>query len=457
MKKNAIKKIRPFRDINIGLVVFLFIAIYILINIYIYFTKNEISIYEVPGGTLYSIQTYRGLIMRTEETVYTDMTGYLNYYHSEGDRIRKNEPVYSIDSDRSIYSRLNDSSAEIKLSDEDTEYLKKNIMRKYLEAERFSDYAGLKDTLLTTYRKKLDERVINDLNKIVAETGISSNFSVVNSPKAGILSYYYDDLSDINADSLTPELFEGTNNETTLYTPGLLKAGSPVYKIITNEDWQIAVKIDENLFKKVHSLSKVSFTINGSLSVTADFTPIVKNNDYYIIIYLSKYITNYSGMRYVDIAFDTKDTEGLKIPLTSVVYKDYYRIPAEYFTVTENDEYALKEEFYDSDKGERAYKDREVEVFYSDGTYYYIDTNLIPSDTYIMTDEENGRTMLYVFTTKVEGAYNVNNGYAEFRRIERISSDGDYLLIEKNSKSGLKEFDHIVLESSKAKEGEVIY
>ena len=144
--------------------------------------------------------------------------------------------------------------------------------------------------------------------------------------------------------------------------------------------------------------------------------------------------------------------------MTSLVYKNYYRIPAAYFVQgSDSDVFALKTEIYDPDKGERAYVNKDVEVFYSDGEYFYIDTNAFPSETYIATGSENERSMLYVFITKVEGAYNVNNGYALFRRIVRITSSGDYVIIEKNSMSGLSEFDHIALDAEHVTEGAVIY
>lgn len=459
MAKVRAEKIKTYKDINIGLVVFLFIIIYIVINVYIYFTKSEISIYEVPSGTLYSTQTYKGLIVRSEEIFKTDMAGYVNYYYQEGDRIRKNETVYSIDSDKSIYNRLTGDTSEIKLSNEDVQNLKRYITGEYAENSRFSDYEGLKEQLLTSYRKQLDETLLQNLNKIVAETGLSSNFSVVKSEKAGILSYSIDDMPLITEDNVTPELFKSGNEVcTSLYTSELLAAGSSVYKLITEDNWKIIVHIDENLFKKLHEKKSVSFTVNGRQTITADFTSFVKDDDYYITIYLSKFITNYTKYRYLTISFDTAGSEGLKIPVTSLVYKNYYRIPVEYFVQgSDTDVFALKTESYDPDKGERTYINKDVEIFYSDGQYYYIDTNAFPSDTYIATGSENERSMLYVFITKVEGAYNVNNGYALFRRIVRITSSGDYVIIEKNSMSGLSEFDHIALDAEHVTEGAVIY
>jgi hypothetical protein len=65
--------------------------------------------------------------------------------------------------------------------------------------------------------------------------------------------------------------------------------------------------------------------------------------------------------------------------------------------------------------------------------------------------------MLYLFAVKLEGAYNINNGYAVFKRVERLESGTDYVLVKRNSPSGLKAYDHIALKADKVTEGAVIY
>lgn len=456
------KKVSPIKqrkDINIGIVIFLFIIIYIGIYVYIFFTKSEVSLYEVKSGTLFSDKNYTGIIMRTEETVSTSMAGYVNYYFREGDRISKNETVYSIDSDKSIYTKLSGDGSEIMLTSEDLTELKGYINNEYRSAESFKDFKRLKEGIKAAYTKQLDKRLLQELNRLVKENNIDASFEIIKSEKAGILSFCFDDLSDLTEDKLSKSLFENKGSEKVLYTSNLLETNAPVYKIITEDEWKIAVLIDEELFLKLHECSSVSFTINSKQTITAPITVFTRNDEYYAVISLSKYITNYTDCRYVDISFDTVQTEGLKIPLTAIVYKNYYRIPAEYFTyVTGENKNSinLSVEFYDKESGERAYKQTEVDVFYDDGAFKYIDSNAFSEETYILASDGN-RVMLNTFITKLEGAYNINNGYAVFKRIERLSTGEDYTLVRKNSASGLSEFDHIALDATKVKEGEVIY
>ena len=56
--------------------------------------------------------------------------------------------------------------------------------------------------------------------------------------------------------------------------------------------------------------------------------------------------------------------------------------------------------------------------------------------------------MLYSFITGMEGVYNMNKGYAVFRRIERITDVEDYVLVRADQAGGLSVYDHIVLDVS---------
>ncbi len=450
-------KIKQKKDINIGIIIFLFILIYIGICVYIFFTKSEVSLYVVRPGTLFSDKTYTGIILRTEETVNTNMAGYVNYYFQEGDRISKNETVYSIDSDKSIYDKLSGDGSEIMLNSEDLIELKGQINKAYRNAQNFKDYKELKDSINVSYTRQLDKRLIQNLNKLVRESNIDASFEVIKSEKAGIVSFCFDSLSELTEEALSKDLFDNIEEEQVLYTSDLLETNAPVYKIITEDDWKIAVMIDEELFYKLHDKDSVSFTINSEQTITAPVKVLTKKEEYYAVISLSKYITNYTDCRYVDISFDTAKTEGLKLPLSAIAYKNYYRVPSEYFTYdSKENSVFLSIEFYDKNSGERAYKQTETEVFYDDGAFKYIDCNLFPEETYILVGGGN-RIMLNTYITKLEGAYNINDGYAVFKRIERLETNDEYTLIRKNSTSGLAEFDHVALDVLKIKEGEVIY
>ena len=69
----------------------------------------------------------------------------------------------------------------------------------------------------------------------------------------------------------------------------------------------------------------------------------------------------------------------------------------------------------------------------------------------------SSRVMLYTFVNKLEGAYNINKGYAVFKRIERLKTENDYVIVKKNSASGLSAYDHIALNAENVVEDAVIY
>ena len=152
----------------------------------------------------------------------------------------------------------------------------------------------------------------------------------------------------------------------------------------------------------------------------------------------------------------------MKIPVSSLAYKDFYRIPSSYFTnykVNQNDKekIGLTLERTDEKTGAKTYGFFETEIFWKDEGFYYISGDLISSGEYIVNPDKTESSMLYLFAVKLEGAYNINNGYAVFKRVERLESGTDYVLAKRNSTSGLRAYDHIALNADKVTEGAVIY
>ena len=98
-KKKVVKFNSPI-SINIGIVVFGLILVYILINAVIYFTTEKTKYYEVvTGSNAKGINTsYVGIAMRNEIIEYANQTGYVDYFIREGSRVSKNSTLYSIDS-----------------------------------------------------------------------------------------------------------------------------------------------------------------------------------------------------------------------------------------------------------------------------------------------------------------------------------------------------------------------
>ena len=145
--KNKITKYRKPLNINLGLIIFGSVFVYIIILIFLYFTSSHITGYEVKMGSLAVNNTYRGLIMRTEKVYQAVESGYINYYARENERVAVGSMVYTIDESGKLSELVNSNIESGKaLSDDDMEELKNQIMtyRNSFDEKRFDSVYDFK-------------------------------------------------------------------------------------------------------------------------------------------------------------------------------------------------------------------------------------------------------------------------------------------------------------------------
>ncbi len=88
---------RNMNNINIGMVFFAVMAIYIIISVITYFRKDHIVGYEVMEGSLSTNNIYSAIALRNEKIVESDTAGYVNYFATEGGRVAVGDLVYTVD------------------------------------------------------------------------------------------------------------------------------------------------------------------------------------------------------------------------------------------------------------------------------------------------------------------------------------------------------------------------
>ena len=88
--------------LNIGFVIFVFILGYILVSFLLSLRKPQPSIYEVQKISLATNNLARAVVVREEQNVVTDYSGYVSFYLKNGTRVAKNEAVFSVDDSRSL-------------------------------------------------------------------------------------------------------------------------------------------------------------------------------------------------------------------------------------------------------------------------------------------------------------------------------------------------------------------
>ena len=57
----------------------------------------------------------------------------------------------------------------------------------------------------------------------------------------------------------------------------------------------------------------------------------------------------------------------------------------------------------------------------------------------------------------LQGVYNINRGYCIVRQIVPIEQNTDYLVVAENTDYGISVYDHIVLNASLVKDGQLVY
>ena len=109
---NNIRKIRKPLNINVGMLIFAAIFIYVVACVFMSFQTKNIAPYEVKEGSLAANYTYRGLALRDETVVYADRAGYVNYYVRESGRTAAGELVYTVDETGTLNEYLKNTAYE---------------------------------------------------------------------------------------------------------------------------------------------------------------------------------------------------------------------------------------------------------------------------------------------------------------------------------------------------------
>ncbi len=462
MAKRRIKGLNRSVQMNIGLIVFIVLFCYICYSAYSSFKKNPVNYYEVVEGGMAKNTEHEGIIIRTESPQSAQQSGYINLFIQPGKRVGVGTEVYSIDETGAMNSYLAGNQLyDFKMTDENAARLKKNLssFSMNLRDDNISSVYAEKSAVNTAMIDYAGFVESDSLAKAMEESGIS--YTRVYSPLAGTVSYKIDGYEE-----RTPESISGNDFNNSIYSAHttksgqLIEAGTPVYKIITEEKWDIVFPLSEEereAFSAYDTL-KVSFKGSG-LSADAVYTQL-NNMDgkAYGKLTLGRYMVDFINDRYISFNIKTASQSGLKIPKSSVVTKTFLLVPADYLAHGGDN---TGEGFYKeiiTDSG-TSIEYIPTDIYYSTDDYYYIDFSsdspFQPGD-YVVKPGSTEHYKLGETATR-EGVYNINKGYAVFKQIEILDSNDEYYSVKKNQKYGLVVYDHILLDPTGVSEGDFIY
>ena len=108
------------------------------------------------------------------------------------------------------------------------------------------------------------------------------------------------------------------------------------------------------------------------------------------------------------------------------------------------------------ESGEKSTEFVDATVYDKQDGKVYIDTLVFnPGDVILKPDSDETYTVSE--KASLTGVYNMNNGYADFTKINVLYSNKEYSIVESGTNYGLRVYDHIVLDGESVNEDEFVF
>lgn len=457
-EKNKIVKYRRPMNFNIGVVIFFIIIIYVLFNIFSYFTKTHIAEYQVQQGTIASNYIYQGIIVRDETVEYAAKDGYINYYVKNASKVSVTDVIYSIDTVGSISKEITSGAENIALSTETLTAISSEIgtFKKDYDSNQFTDTYTFFNNLNSEVAQSVNLTALADLSSQVNQAEGNNTFFKMTSPEDGVIVYEIDGFEDYTIeDIVSSEINYNTYKSTHLFANTEVKKNDPVYKRVNSENWNVIVPITEKLAKELNERKslKIRFCKDDYTVDTA--CSIIKQDDkYYLNLSLIRGMVRYINDRFVDIEIIMSDDTGLKIPQSAITSKEFFTVPKKYFTVggdSSNPGLLVKQTV----DGEESVKLLSPTLYYETEDFYYIDNELVSDGDVVLMSDSSSMYTIGTDKNSLVGVYNINKGYAVFKQINIIYENESYAIVETKTAYGISLYDHIALNASEIKENQL--
>ena len=478
--KNFFTSIGKLLTFNISTIMFGALLLYMIITVVLYATSSHVTTYQVTTGPLTKNPVCTALALRSEEVITAENSGYIEYYATEGMQVRKDGSVYSISNEQQ-------ENTAVALSDEQMEEVRSSAEHFY---DTYSYKYQVRGTILQAAKAETSQatQTSEDSQTASSEEGENTdsvagsavtgnsisigNQDVYTAPEAGIVVYSTDGYENKTADSLVEEDFnQMAYQKENLITGNEIQTGDSVYKLITSENWTLMVPLTDQMAAALAGRESIQVKFvkdgesqNGSLSIVNIGSQKVAK------IELINGMTRYAGDRFLEVELVINTQSGLKIPVSSIVEKEFYTVPLDFLTQGDNgDTQGFLKQIGSGDSSSSEFIDatiyRQVDAQGNEITENTQDTSgglcYVDKDTLnegdILIKPDSGETFTVGQVDNLQGAYNINQGYAVFRQIKILDQNEEYCIVEEGTSYGLRAFDYIARDGSTVSEEEILY
>ncbi|MBR6323100.1 MAG: hypothetical protein IKR59_09535 [Lachnospiraceae bacterium] len=469
-KDNIIRHPRRLPVTFVG-VVFGMILVYLIIQGVLFLTRDKVQAYNIGAAGSDSVTgTFRGMILREENCVAADDSGYLSYYASSGERLKAGALACTIDQTGGLEDRLHllYSGKDVLPGDSRRRIREAiNTASENYDPVNFSESAGARTSIRAAVLNSLLEYGGESVDKLIGD----EHYTEQRTAGSGFILLWQDgyegcEVTSLRSSDFLPENYKGSQIRV---SGEKVKRGDFVYKTAPDNKFRIVFVLSE--YEKNRLADKINLTIRltdgtqlrGAFSIgeLADRTPAG-------IITFQKFGGNYLNSRFID--FQVLDTEitGYKIPESAIVQKSFFVVDRSFITsggnTSQNGLLAVQDDGEPVFIPATVYMTKEGEDSFiiggSDTAYVY--SSELHAGMRIISASETGlrheETTLGV-TASVEGVYQINQGYCIFKPVLRLANslDTSYTVIASGMRYGLQAYDRILMDGSAVGENDFIF
>lgn len=325
---------------------------YIIINGITVFIGKNIDTLVVSNEKIEEYITTKGLLIRDEYIINSTMTGNIEAYFKEGDKVKNLDKVayvYNDNIDEENLEELEKLEKEvIQIEEGQSSIIKADVdkVNKKIEKNKDNIQTKLIQGKLGISKEVVElEEHIKDKNKLLKSdlnskpiinkkeeinklnNKIEKNSDILQTNKSGIISYKFDgneskynidNISELNIDDI-----EYTENEyIDILNEGVIKHGQPIARIINNIKQYLAIVVEENEIMNFKENNSVIIRDKNNQINAKVHNIYTKNDKNVVVLEISEQNIEINDTRVAEFDIIYKSIEGIKIPKSSIVKKD---------------------------------------------------------------------------------------------------------------------------------------
>lgn len=455
--------------INLGLVVYFLIFSYLVFCVLNFSFSEKTNYTMAEPGSIVESEIFTGLILKNETVINSKTEGMPSYFVPEGKKVKKGSLIGCVDTTGEVASMIEKKLSEekekqlslINFSAADNQYIKDKLKNYVLYKNSRSFHY--------TYNAKSDieKSILDASNTILLEDNqilnniLSSNqkSNLYYAPKSGIVSYQFDGYEDVTIETFKPSQYDEAMLETMDET--MNTEGTPLFKIVDNYKWYLAAEINNVCEKYLENKKYATIIVDyNDLQIQGKIYSIINEDDKtYLILEFDRYLDGFLNERLLQFTVIYSNSEGIKIPTTAVTEKEFLKVPLDAL-IKSNQRLEVRKKVTDEKLvGGESLEGIPINIYKVDDRFVYIPKSekLGIGDTivYILENDEN-KSFTIEESTKFQGVYVLNKGYAAFKFIEVLSYTADYKVIKDATEYGVNPYDRIATNANKLVENQII-